>query len=120
MVIGVDQLHAQAGSAGSMASPDSSPAPDAEPLMITVSGLPGYGTAPLRTGFMMTGSMSDEDTIVSYNWNLGDGTVSNLPPQVLFHTYQKPGVYVVALTVTMASGKVGTAMTSVIVRPPAS
>jgi hypothetical protein len=89
-----------------------------EPLLLSIHGLPGYGVAPLTTGFVMTTPVDPTDPIVSYQWNLGDGTVVNGPPPAVFHTYRKPGIYTVTVSVTTASGRTAMAMTPVVVRPP--
>jgi cytochrome c len=91
---------------------------DMDPLLLTIHGLPGYGVAPLTTGFVMTSPIDMDDPVVSYEWNLGDGSTANMPPPALFHTYAVPGVYTVTVTATTASGRLGTAMTAVVVRPP--
>jgi hypothetical protein len=101
-------------------APMSSPMPSSmEPLILNIHGLPGYGPAPLTTGFIIASPVDPDDPVVSYQWNLGDGSSANAPPSALFHTYAKPGIYTVILTVTTVNGRVATAMTSVVVRPRA-
>ncbi len=41
-----------------------------------------------------------------------------VPPHVLFHTYKRPGSYVVTVTVTTAEGRSGIGMGAVIAAPP--
>jgi PKD repeat protein len=85
---------------------------------ITVAASPGYGTAPLFVGFLV--SSSDPDVIFqTYRWNFGDGQVSTLPPTLLFHTFQNPGTYVVSLTAMTVDGQQATGFCGVIVKAPA-
>ncbi|MGH7907669.1 MAG: PKD domain-containing protein [Candidatus Binataceae bacterium] len=102
-----------------MASPSATPAPDLLPLTISIFAAPSFGTAPLSCGLFMNSPDMGDDPFVSYLWNFGDGTVSNLPPMTFFHTFAKPGTYVVTLTAVTQSGRMATALTGVVVRPPA-
>jgi C1A family cysteine protease len=43
-------------------------------------------------------SFDHEGSIISYEWNLGDGTTTT--GAILTHTYTQPGIYLVTLTVT--------------------
>lgn len=98
------------------------PTPDVEsaaPPMVTLHPFPSYGPAPLTVGFILGTNLEQDDPIVSYQWNFGDGHVSTVPPHVLFHTYKRPGSYVVTVTITTADGRVGTGMGAVIAAPPA-
>jgi len=64
---------------------------------------PPSGHAPLTVEFDGTLSYSMNGAeIVSYEWDLGDGTTSNEP--TFTHTYEKEGAYTVTLTVTDANG----------------
>ncbi len=103
-------------------SPQSTPTPNleaAEPLTVTLHPFPSYGTAPLTVGFMLGANLDPDDSIVSYQWNFGDGSVSTTPPQVLFHTYPKPGSYIVTVTIATREGRTGIGMGAVIASPPA-
>lgn len=81
---------------------------------------PPYGKAPLRVGFFVLAHDPEGVGFLTYSWNFGDGTVSSLPPkQYIFHTYQKPGSYVCALTATTVDGRKATLMRGVIVGPAA-
>jgi hypothetical protein len=96
------------------------PSPDAEaPLMVTVHPFPSYGPVPLTVGFILGTSLEEDDPIVSYQWNFGDGQVSTVPPHVLFHTYKRPGSYIVTVSVATAAGRIGIGMGAVIASPPA-
>lgn len=99
--------------------PTPTPAAEAAPLMVTLHPFPSYGAAPLTVGFILGTSVGEDDPIVSYQWNFGDGQVSSVPPYVLFHTYKQPGSYVVTVSVTTATGRIGIGMGAVIASPPA-
>lgn len=59
------------------------------------------GPAPLQVNF--TGDQSiDDDAVVSYRWDLGDGTILN--EANVTHAYNTPGVYLAVLRVTDAEG----------------
>ncbi|WP_284683938.1 PKD domain-containing protein [Chondrinema litorale] len=67
--------------------------------------------APLTVQFDGSGSVdASANTITSYLWKLGDGTVSNEP--TLSHTYESPGSYTVELTVFDDQGCSNTAVIS--------
>ncbi|HUY20560.1 MAG TPA: PKD domain-containing protein [Candidatus Binataceae bacterium] len=102
-----------------MASSRPTPTAEAGPLMVTVHPFPSYGSAPLTVGFILGTTLDADDPIVSYQWNFGDGKISTVPPYVLFHTYQRPGSYIVTVTVTTAAGRIGIGMGAVIASPPA-
>jgi hypothetical protein len=95
------------------------PVPDAAPLMLGIHPFPSYGPAPLTAGFILDAPLDVDDQIVSYLWNFGDGQVSTRPPNILFHTFKKPGSYIVTVSIATATGRTGTAMAGVIVAPPA-
>ncbi|THD67499.1 PKD domain-containing protein [Robertkochia marina] len=63
------------------------------------------GPAPLFVDFNGSGS-SDDDGIIAYSWDFGDGSVSEqINPSNIFTT---PGLYTVSLTVTDTRGAVNT------------
>jgi PKD repeat protein len=75
----------------------SSEDPGNEPPIVTASANPTSGAAPLSVSF--TSSATDPDgSIVSYQWDFGDGQSSNL--QSPMHTYQTAGSYAAKVTVT--------------------
>ncbi|MCB1609015.1 MAG: PQQ-dependent sugar dehydrogenase [Xanthomonadales bacterium] len=55
------------------------------------------GTAPLLVQFVDQ-STTPSGTIVSWNWDFGDGATSSAPNPS--HTFSNPGIYLVRLTVT--------------------
>jgi len=85
--------------------------------MIRLQPLPGYGPAPLTVGFLVSSS-NPETVLQSFAWNFGDGQVSILPPIALFHTYAKPGSYVVTVTATTADGHQASSFAGVVVTQP--
>ncbi len=99
-------------------SPGAMPSAIQLPKMPSVGlqAMPGYGSAPLTVGFMV--SFPDPGVeFETWRWDFGDGQVSTLPPLMLFHTYTKPGSYVVTLTATTNDGLIAKAQAGVIVRP---
>ena len=85
---------------------------------IRLQPLPGYGPAPLTVGFMTSSSDAEGAQFETFRWNFGDGQVSTLPPTALFHTYTRPGSYVVTLTATTSDGHQASGFAGVIVTPP--
>ena len=85
---------------------------------VTLQPLPGYGPAPLTVGFMTSSSDPEGAPFQTFRWNFGDGAVSTLPPTALFHTYTKPGSYVVTVTATTTDGRQASGFAGVIVTPP--
>ncbi len=72
-----------------------------QPPTASASASTTTGTSPLIVNF--TGSGTDPDgTIISYNWDFGDGTTSSL--QNPSHQYSQAGTYTSTLTVTDDSG----------------
>ncbi|SFM28266.1 PKD domain-containing protein [Methanolobus profundi] len=63
--------------------------------------------------FSSTGSYDPDGTIMSYTWDLGDGSTAIGPEP--FHTYSTAGVYTVTLTVMDNAGNIGTDVTTVTV-----
>ena len=88
-----------------------------QPLLVSLQALPGYGTAPMLVGFMLNAVDPSGASIVSYNWNFGDGHTSTEPPIMAYNAYAKPGTYVVTVTVTTEDGRSATGFTGVIVKP---
>jgi PKD repeat protein len=83
-----------------------------------LQALPSYGTAPLTVAFYLTNGNPDAGQFVSYRWNFGDGQVSTLPPNAIFHIYKKPGTYVVTVTAATASGLTTSGFAGVTVTAP--
>ncbi|HLK85130.1 MAG TPA: PKD domain-containing protein [Candidatus Binataceae bacterium] len=87
------------------------------PPLITMTAVPGYGSAPLAVGFFVNTVDPEGKGFVSYVWNFGDGQVSMDPPLTFFHTYKTPGTYVATVNATTADGRTATAYAGVTVRP---
>jgi PKD repeat protein len=87
-----------------------------QPPVITMTAVPGYGSAPLTVGFFVNTVDPDGKGFVSYVWNFGDGQVSMDPPLTFFHTYKTPGSYVATVNATTADGRTATAYVGVTVR----
>jgi hypothetical protein len=60
-----------------------------------------------------TNSYDPDGTIMSYTWDLGDG--STAVGETVFHTYSRTGVYTLTLTVMDNAGNTDTAVTTVTV-----
>jgi hypothetical protein len=87
--------------------------PPNQPPTASASATPTSGPAPLEVNF--TGSGTDSDgTIVSYNWDFGDGNTSLM--QNPLHAYNSPGSYVATLTVTDNDDATGTASVNITVK----
>lgn len=91
------------------------PPPANQPPQVSISAAPTSGNSPLLVSF--SSSAYDPDgSIVSYNWNFGNGTSSStLNPTV---TYQSAGNYTASLTVTDNAGATATAAVSISVTSP--
>ena len=75
-----------------------SPADSNQAPIATFTADPLAGAPPLLVSFDATGSTDPDGTIVSYNWNFGDGNIgTGIAPT---HTYQAEGDFVVQLIVT--------------------
>jgi PKD repeat protein len=77
------------------------------------AGGPYTGTAGVPLVFDGSDSMDPDGTIVSYDWDFGDGSAGNGPTPS--HTYFAEGTFVVALTVTDDSGAMETATATVVI-----
>jgi len=76
---------------------------------------PYTGTEGVSVNFDGSGSSDPDGTIVSYDWDFGDGTTGNgVNPA---HTYAQGGTYTVTLTVTDNDGLTDTATTSATIAP---
>jgi hypothetical protein len=84
---------------------------------ITMTAVPGYGSAPLTVGFFVNTVDPEGKGFVSYLWNFGDGQVSMDPPLTFFHTYSVAGTYVATVNATTPDGRTATAYVGITVRP---
>jgi len=80
--------------------------------------LPTSGTAPLLVSVSAAGSIDPDGSIVSFNWDFGNGqTAAGLQSQV---TYTTPGTYVITLTVKDNKNATSTLTETIVVDPPAA
>jgi len=108
---------ASPGAAGEMGAPGASPSIEFPRVpRLVVQPIPTYGTAPMVVGFLVTNTNPNSAPIVSYRWSFGDGQISTLPPTLFYHTYAKPGSYVIEVTGTTADGLNSTGVAGVVVR----
>ncbi|CAN0596737.1 unnamed protein product, partial [Ectocarpus sp. 12 AP-2014] len=73
--------------------------------------------AALSVDFDGSGSTDDQNAIVSYLWEFGDGSPT-LDGALVNHVYTSAGVYNAVLTVTDAQGLSGSAAISITVTAP--
>ncbi len=78
------------------------------------AGTPTTGTEPLVVNFSSAGSIDPDGSIVSYNWDFGDGSADATTAGAT-HTYATAGTYVATLTVTDDFGATDTATVTTIV-----
>ena len=97
VTVEVTNSDAQSGSLVNGYSYINSDDPGNEPPIVSTSGNPASGAAPLAVTF--TTNASDPDgTITGFSWVFGDGQTSTA--QSPSHTYQTPGTYTATVTVT--------------------
>ena len=89
---------------------------DNAPPVVTASGNPTSGTAPLVVEF--SGSATDEegDNPLTYAWDFGDGGTADTADAT--HTYTTPGTFTATLTVTDARGAAASASVAVRAEAP--
>ena len=63
---------------------------------------PTFGPAPLNVSFNAGGSTDPDGDPLSYDWDFGDGSGSNLAAPA--HSYEEPGSYTARLTVSDGRG----------------
>ncbi|KAF0188362.1 MAG: PKD domain containing, partial [Desulfobulbaceae bacterium] len=80
-------------------------------ILLSLSAL--SGDAPLEVQFSAAGSTDFDGTIVSYEWNLGDGGIASSASGI--YTFVTAGTYTVTLTATDNDGGVSEAQRTVTV-----
>ena len=71
-----------------------------------LSATPTSGTTPLAVGFNASGSSDPDfgDSVVSYQFNFGDGAVVTQSSSSVNHTYTSAGIYTASVVVTDTNG----------------
>lgn len=86
----------------------------------TVNQLPGASISSTCNGQTCTldgrGSTDADGTVVSHNWDFGDGTSGS--GDLVSHGYPGPGTYTATLSVTDEDGDVGSATTTITIEAP--
>lgn len=83
-------------------------------LKARFTAYPRSGTAPLTVVFDASPSTVEFAHITSYEWDFGDDTIGR--GIRVYHTYTKPGTYIVKLTVVASDGEIATASTTIVVQ----
>jgi len=68
--------------------------------------------------FNASSSYDPDGTIVSYEWDFGDGNVTSTTHEILNHSYSEAGSYEVTLTVTDNDGATNSTTKEITVYPP--
>jgi len=79
---------------------------------------PENATVDETITFNASSSYDPDGTIVSYEWNFGDGNVTNTTHEILNHSYSEAGNYEVTLTVTDDDGVTNSTTKEITVYPP--
>ncbi len=87
------------------------PPPDQDEPVAVFTATPTSGVIPLTVAFDGSASSDPDGTIVSYDWDFGDGVVE--VGSIVSHTYSAMGTYTARLTVTDNDGLTGSAIESI-------
>jgi len=68
--------------------------------------------------FNASNSTDQDGIIVKYEWNFGDGNITNTTEQIITHFYALAGNYIVYLTVTDDDGATNTTNKAITIYPP--
>jgi hypothetical protein len=88
------------------------PTPTNQPPQVNITSSSTGGPAPLSVGFVANG-FDPDGSIVTYNWDFGDGQVSSQPS--VLHLYQTAGTFNARVTVTDNLGASATASIVILV-----
>jgi PKD repeat protein len=86
------------------------------PIVEEIQASRAVGHVPLGVSFTCVASDPPDGTVVSFVWDLGDGTISK--DQYPSHVYTSPGAYTVTLTVTDDVGATAQRALTVFATPP--
>jgi PKD repeat protein len=86
--------------------------------IVSATGTPKSGPAPLTVNFSSAGSSDPEGTALAYNWVFGDGTTSTSSSPS--HTYQVAGTYLANLTISDGTNSVTSTNISISASSPGS
>jgi PKD repeat protein len=70
---------------------------------------------PLGTPVNLIATITDDRTVVSFNWNFGDGKSTTTSGNTVSHNYGSEGSFTVTLTITDSQGNVSTCTATVTV-----
>lgn len=88
------------------------------PPVAVIRASPTTGEAPLTVNFDGSGSYDPDGTVVSYEWNFGDGSFGT--GASVSHTFNNPGAYTVVLIITDNKGATGTDTVTINASQPAT
>lgn len=89
------------------------------PVQAGIQATPTTGVAPLSVSFDGSSSVNNGGGSLTYQWNFADGSPLG-SGQMINHTFQNPGQYVVTLTVSDASSNTDTETVTINVSNPNS
>ncbi|MFH1012255.1 MAG: PKD domain-containing protein, partial [Candidatus Peregrinibacteria bacterium] len=85
-------------------------------VQAVVSAEPAEGTVPLTVHFDGSGSSAFEGSIVSYEWDFGDGSPATITGATINHRYDMVGTYTAALKVTTNKNQTSQSTLQIFVR----
>jgi len=103
---------------GFLLSADQAPPPptvNEAPVAVATSDV-WRGRAPLTVNFSAAGSYDPDGTVISYEWDFGDGSVAS--GETVSHTFTQRGIYITELKVTDDQGLTSTAQIEIRVFRP--
>ena len=104
------------GSLGQFSLTGTVPFRAGKPPVAVVTVAASSGRAPLTVNFASGGSSDPEGSVLTYDWDFGDGTSSTLANPS--HVYVLPGTYTASLVVFDSTGLSGAASTVITVLNP--
>lgn len=89
----------------------------AQPLTADLKASVYEGTSPLTVTFDASGSSYPNGTIVSYEWDFGDGSPKRIDVSKVTYKYLKIGTFTAKVTTVASDGSKSTAQVDINVRP---